>query len=188
MVSPLANVSFGAETFLSAPTADPSVAEETETPAGAGAGAGAVLGAGAGAGAGGGSFLHATRPTATRARARKRMVLFMVRLRGSLRGDLELLARVDLVGILEDVLVGLEDPVPGVGIAVLALGDLRERVSGLHLVDLGRGGAAAALHVGEIGGGGVRAGAAAALHIGEIGGVTTHQGLPWVELAWGCPL
>src|SRR5689334_11262632 len=113
MVSPLANESFAWVTFLSAPTAPPRLAPDTATAAGAGAGAGAVVGAGTGAGAGGASFLHAARPTATSASVRSLRVLFMdAPCLSGFRGDLELLSREDLVGILEDVAVGFVDRVP----------------------------------------------------------------------------
>jgi len=66
------------------------------------------------------------------------------------RRDLELLPREDLVRIFEDVAIGLEDSLPLGGIAILALGDLRQTVAGDDFVDLGCSSARAALHVREI--------------------------------------
>src|SRR6185369_4388847 len=47
------------------------------------------------------------------------------------------LARIDLVGVLQHRLVGLEDLGVLVGVAVVVLGDLGERVAGLHLIEDG---------------------------------------------------
>src|SRR5262245_33010319 len=73
-----------------------------------------------------------------------------------LLGDLQLLSRVDLVRVLQDVPVRLEDPLPGVRVPIDALGNLREVVTRLDLVGLvdlrsGCCGRSAALHVREIG-------------------------------------
>src|SRR5688572_18869397 len=88
----------------------------------------------------------------------------------SLGRNVQLLSGKDLVGILEEVSVRLVDALPGVGVAVMLLGDLRQRVAGLHDVGGGGGRTATALDVGEVGAGaGIRRGAAAALHIGEVG-------------------
>src|SRR5688572_8791305 len=157
IVSPAAKASVGTATFLSAPIALPAVTPETAMPAGAGAGDGAGAEVGAWVGAVfGSSFL----PQATSARAaetnsvKRTLVLIalipLVGSAGSLGRDLEFLARIDLVGILEDVLVGLENPRPLVRVAVLALGDLREAVARHHHVDLRGRGTRSALDVREI--------------------------------------
>src|SRR6218665_82992 len=67
------------------------------------------------------------------------------------RRNVQLLAREDLVRVLQRVLVFLEDLGPLVRVAILLLRDLRQAVSGLDLVDLGRGRARAAGDVGEVG-------------------------------------
>ena len=59
---------------------------------------------------------------------------------GSLRGNAQLLSRVDLVGVRQHGPVGLEDLVVQVGVAVVLLGDLRERVTLDHGVVAGLGG------------------------------------------------
>src|SRR5262249_61532871 len=51
-------------------------------------------------------------------------------------GDLQLLPGEDLVRVLDDVGVGLEDPLPLVRVAVGVLGDLRQAVTRLDLVGL----------------------------------------------------
>src|SRR5262245_45476320 len=155
MVSFAANVSDGAVTFLSAPIALPRVAPET-----LGAGGSVVVGAAArGAGGGGGSlFEQASAPTSSTG-MRLAVTLFMAAswAPGSvLGGDLQLLARKDLVRILEDVGVGLEDALPLVGVSVVLLGDLGQTVAGLDLVDLvclggGSRGRRSALNVLKIG-------------------------------------
>src|SRR3546814_1703789 len=53
-----------------------------------------------------------------------------------LRRDLQHLAGLDQVGIVELVAVGLEDPVPCARLAVELLGDVRQRVAPLHGVGL----------------------------------------------------
>ena len=71
------------------------------------------------------------------------------RLRGGLRGglgcglavgDLELLAHIDPVGVLDDILVGLVDLAPPAAIAQLLLGDAPQAVALLHRVGGGKGG------------------------------------------------
>src|SRR5688500_15129756 len=67
-----------------------------------------------------------------------------------LRWDLEFLARVDLVGMLEGLLVGFENPLPFLRAAVLALGDLRLAVARHHDIGLRGRGARAARHAAEV--------------------------------------
>src|SRR5262245_19350284 len=52
----------------------------------------------------------------------------------SLVGNLERLARMDQIRILEDVSIGLEDALPLVRVAVKALGDFRQVVASRHRV------------------------------------------------------
>src|SRR6187401_442018 len=102
-------------------------------------------GAGAGAGAGGGAaFLQAMPANSARASAVERAV-FLPCMVSSLRGEglaggellgggvgfgnAQLLAGVDEIGVLDLVLVGLEDARPQACLAVLALGDLRQAVA-----------------------------------------------------------
>jgi hypothetical protein len=50
--------------------------------------------------------------------------------------NLDFLAGKDLVGILDDVLIGLKNPAPVVGVAIFMLGDLGQRVTRLDGVEL----------------------------------------------------
>ena len=108
MVSLGAKVSLAAVTFLSAPTALPRLAAETATGAGA---AGAGAGAGGCRGRRGRCFLLA-RCEAYGHEGERRGCGWLVHVANSvgsgLRGDLQLLPGKDLVGVLEDVLVGLD--------------------------------------------------------------------------------
>src|SRR5690606_31994969 len=182
-------------TFMSAPMALPRSTEVTEAEL-AGAGAGSGMGAGAGSvvagvviAASSWSFLQpASASVPSRAAAIAILSVLWVmeclrdgwgmrRVRRSVgMRDLQHLAGLDQVGVVELVAVGLEDPVPCARLAVELLGDVRQRVAPLHgvglLADGFLGAARAALDVAEIGLG-LRRGrfraAGAALHVGEIG-------------------
>src|SRR5262245_37893415 len=139
MVSLGVNTSDEVVTRLSGPIALPRVRDFTPTGGGSVV---VVVAASVGAGVGGASaFLHAD---AVRSSAGSRVAASFFMALSSLcrsrrsagRRDLELLAGEDLVGVLDDVAVGLEDPLPVAGVAVHALGDLRQAVAGLHLVAL----------------------------------------------------
>src|SRR5690606_11298295 len=181
---------------MSAPMALPRSTEVTDAEL-AGAGAGSGVGAGAGSVVAGGgvmavsswSFLQpasASVPSRAAAIAILSVLWVMECLRDEwgmrrarrsvgLRRDLQHLAGLDQVGVVELVAVGLEDPVPCARLAVELFGDVRQRVALLHGVGLFAdgffGAARATLHVAEIGRrlrcGCFRA-AGAALHVGKI--------------------
>src|SRR5690606_21225420 len=195
MVSVGAKVVAGVVTRLSLSTWLPRSTEVTLT-LGAGAGAGVGTGAGAATGGGGGagsSFLQPARarvPSSAAASAAgiglRLMRVSMVSGYGADRSwsvsgrcgrDLQDLAGLDPVGIVQLVAVGVEDPPPLSGLAVVGLGDVREGVAALHGV-LGParhlfGRADRRLHVAEIRlRRRVRLGAAdAALDVAEVGPV-----------------
>ena len=140
MVSVLANVVIGAATPMSGLVALPSVRPVTLAVAGIGAGGGVGAGAGAGVGAGAGAASSRWQPARTKVTsstppASSRIgVGFIVDAsvgRGSAAGigDLEDLAGLDPVRVVELVAVGLEDRAPASRVAVVALADAGERVA-----------------------------------------------------------
>src|SRR4051794_27484904 len=131
MVSRRPNVEAGAVTRLSAPILFPTSMTWTAK-AGAGVGVGAAASTG---GAGASFFLHAGTPITTRPRPAAHMLLrdriMMALLGPSGLGNLEGLARVNEIGVLDDVLVGFVDAPPLAGAAVVLLGDLGKCIA-LH--------------------------------------------------------
>src|SRR5262245_17062871 len=119
MVSFGPKLSLDAVTFLSAPISLPSTTFDTLT----GGGMVVVVAAASVVGGGDGSLRPQATATSGSSSARDAS-LFMIPPAGSILGDLQFLAGKDLVRVLEHVLVGFEDPLPGVGVAVGLLGDL----------------------------------------------------------------
>src|SRR5215207_2469131 len=155
MVSRRPNVSTGAVTRLSAPMALPTLIDCTANSGAAGAGAGAEASVD---GAGASFFLQPGMPSTAKPRPAAQTILrdrIMRALLGpSGLGNREGLAWVDEIGILDDVLIRLVDPLPLAGAAVEVLGDLRERITFHDRVRPARrrrGGRAVAFHVTEIG-------------------------------------
>ncbi|KAG1320183.1 hypothetical protein G6F63_014386 [Rhizopus arrhizus] len=205
-----ANRAAGA-TDLSAAAVLPTVTVETLTAAASAIGGGApVSGAGAagsaGAVAAGAALLsvdssfflqptRATPPSRAAIRAVWSGVVLIIRgssqgivgrrsIAGLLRRQLQGLAREDLVRVIEHIAVGFEDLLPGISVAQVLLGDLRQRISLLHGVGAAADNLGGAVHrsadAGEVRlrhllGGTVDAGTDA----GEIGFLLgTHPQLP----------
>src|SRR5215207_68069 len=126
MVSALANFSAAVLIFLSGPTALPRLIGPALMPIGSGAGAGA----GSGVAAGGSSVLlqAANMINSDRLNAYKFFLLMgsdspLEKERLLFRWNFQLLSRVDLVGILEDVLIRVENAPPLVGVPIFLLCD-----------------------------------------------------------------
>src|SRR4051812_4824838 len=118
MVSRRPNVVPGVVTRLSAPIPFPTSTPRTANGAGVGSGAAASAG-----GAGASFFLHDGMPITAKPRAAAHPILrvriMMSLLGGQPSGNLEGLAGIDEVRILDGVLVGFVDPLPLAGAAVV---------------------------------------------------------------------
>src|SRR5690606_2457199 len=176
MVSPAEKLLAGTVMRLSSPTSVPrstvvtviaagAVVSGIDGPAGSFIG-GVVPALGSSTGS---SFLQPASATAAARPAASRVMLGMLRFMGFLlwgkgsegsvveRRQLQHLARLDQVGVVELVAVGFEDRVPAAGLAVVLLRDRRKRVALEHRIGAGivgrarRNGVDVALHVGEVG-------------------------------------